>query len=400
MENKIFMARRACGRLVFVTIAVCCLAACAPVISKGLRARASAAPPFAELLRGPEAFVGQSVVLGGYIIEIENLREDSRLVVLQAPTSRGYRPRDRDLSEGRFVAHSRSFLDPEIFSEGRAITVGGRVTGVSEAPLGRAVYRYPMVEIEEIHIWPEASEPLSRPPTYPYGWDPWWPWGNLDGNSEPVSWSPMDPNVAHYTAHMYWGWIPEKCYVGFDPVPGCEPDLTDGNGIVISHAARDCLNSFGLNDSDANLHFDSVGGEDLMNRNDDGQTVPLFLAYDLSIIESDLVKNPSGTNATLFVVGFGEEPAGGDPDDPYEDCRALWNLHPKLLKKIANDRESALDPVFTDVHYYCSHSSVLPTSNFREDQNEGKYFSSASADDLGQMFLSVAGRIKRGRLIE
>ena len=80
-----------------------------------------------------------------------------------------------------------NFLDPEIYSKGRKLTVGGKVVGVRPQPLGNRLYRYPVIEAEELHLWPKKvsyARPYDPYPHcwhfpwhyYPYSPYPWWAW--------------------------------------------------------------------------------------------------------------------------------------------------------------------------------------------------------------------------------
>src|SRR5262245_357636 len=58
---------------------------CTHVISDTLRQQAQPPVPFAELRVNPEAFRGRTVIAGGEIIETVNLRDSTRIEVLQRP---------------------------------------------------------------------------------------------------------------------------------------------------------------------------------------------------------------------------------------------------------------------------------------------------------------------------
>jgi outer membrane lipoprotein len=159
------------------------LSACAPAISQKLRDEAGVAVPFPDLLSRPDTYQGRIVILGGYILETQNEPHGSDLIVLQTPLGFQDKPKARDLSEGRFVITTDKFLDPEVYARDRRITVGGRVAGVRELSLGGTTYRYPVIEAQELHLWPKEVPP---PPYYPYDpwydpwypWYPWYPWGH------------------------------------------------------------------------------------------------------------------------------------------------------------------------------------------------------------------------------
>lgn len=126
--------------------------------------------PFTELIRNAEALKGKTTVIGGYVVEVANLADQSVVIAVQAPLGSAQEPKTKDLSQGRLVITSREFIDPEVYQKDRKITVAGKVLGSSETEQGK--YRYPYLRVESIHIhlWP-VETPVVHDPY----WDPWWP---------------------------------------------------------------------------------------------------------------------------------------------------------------------------------------------------------------------------------
>ena len=143
---------------------------CAHAISESLRAQAEPMIPFAQLRANPEAYKDRTVVLGGEIQNTDNLRDGTRLEVLQKPLDRFEAPQVSDDTGGRFMALCRDYLDPAVYAKGRRVTVAGRVLGSFTGKVGEVDYVYPLISCEETHLWPRAV-------AMPYGYyDPWyWP---------------------------------------------------------------------------------------------------------------------------------------------------------------------------------------------------------------------------------
>jgi len=159
--------------LLFLTLMI--LGGCASTPSGEFQKQVGPPIPFKELLQKGEAYRGRKVILGGHILETENEPQATLITLLQAPLDSRNQPRARDLSEGRFLVRVQEFMDPEIYSKGRKLTVGGMVSGVLEQPLGNRVYPYPVIEAVEFHLWPkERRYPRSYEPTYPHWW--YYPW--------------------------------------------------------------------------------------------------------------------------------------------------------------------------------------------------------------------------------
>ena len=150
------------------------LASCAPVISKQIRDQVKPDLTLREVLKDPEHYKGQMVILSGVIIETKNTKEGTLLTVLQRPAGFRGKPKDVDESEGRFLALDIRYLDVNVFAKGRVVTVGGEVQGKRVLPLDEIEYAYPLIYVKEIYLWP-VVEKRYYSPYYPY--DHWW-WRN------------------------------------------------------------------------------------------------------------------------------------------------------------------------------------------------------------------------------
>lgn len=148
-----------------------CLAGCG-VMSSQIMDEAEPALPFTRLAARAHAYEGRVVILGGYVLEARNLGQATLLVVLQAPLDSSQEPVSADRSEGRFMVHHDRFLDPEVFTKGRKVTVGGVVKGVTDEMIGDRPYRYLTLASREIFLWEkEDYQPFANPRhsgPYPY----------------------------------------------------------------------------------------------------------------------------------------------------------------------------------------------------------------------------------------
>jgi outer membrane lipoprotein len=138
------------------------LPGCAPVISREVLREVDKDVSFEQLLKNPEAYRGRTLLLGGNIIEAQNLTDKTLIFVLQRSLGFRGRPAEGDVSKGRFIISVPGFLDPAIYRHGRKITIAGRVMGKEVRPLGEIEYTYPVIEKKELYLWPEES-PSSEP---------------------------------------------------------------------------------------------------------------------------------------------------------------------------------------------------------------------------------------------
>ena len=148
------------------------------VISRPVRNESTSPVQFKTLLLEVDQHIGDTVIIGGYILETKNSVEASTLLILQAPLGYRQEPTTKDQSEGRFIVVHKGFLEPEIYSKDRKITVAGVVVGSVKIKIDGFSYPYLKVRSREIFLWPEPQRP-----SYGNYYDPWnclnvdcWPW--------------------------------------------------------------------------------------------------------------------------------------------------------------------------------------------------------------------------------
>jgi len=153
-------------RLWLAWLALAAVAGCAHPIAREIRARAANLVP-EDVRQDPSAHVGATVVWGGVILETVPRTGGADVYVLQTPLDWLGMPVAVEYSRGRFIARSGEFLDPAIFRQGRRFTVGGEIAGAEPHPLGETQYDYPVVRIEDYHLWPVPGPP---PGIHDWGW--------------------------------------------------------------------------------------------------------------------------------------------------------------------------------------------------------------------------------------
>lgn len=149
------------------------LPACA-VISKEVRQQAIDVS-FSDIKGNIEKYKGSVVLWGGTIVKAEITNQGSMLEVVQKPVNRAGEITDPDVSEGRFLALYKGYLDPAIYRKQRDVTIAGRLIGSEERTIDEASIIYPIVDVIEIYLWKEPT--YFREPFYYY--PPYWyyPWG-------------------------------------------------------------------------------------------------------------------------------------------------------------------------------------------------------------------------------
>jgi outer membrane lipoprotein len=140
--------------------------------------------PFGEMVQQSEKFIGRTVILGGYVVSVENQKSGTKIEVVQAPLGVGQQPKAKDLSKGRLIVEHEGFLDPEIYTKDRVITVGGIMSGSSKTDQSQLPYPYIRIRAQKLHLWrvvkTQPVDPFWYHDCYPYHHSLWWrhrhPW--------------------------------------------------------------------------------------------------------------------------------------------------------------------------------------------------------------------------------
>jgi len=98
---------------------------------------------------------GRTVRWGGTIAAIEPLPDRTCFQIVGRELSKRGRPLVEDESSGRFLACRKGFYDPEVFSEGRSVTIVGSVEGSEQRLIGEYSYAHPRVAADVVFLWPD-----------------------------------------------------------------------------------------------------------------------------------------------------------------------------------------------------------------------------------------------------
>lgn len=102
--------------------------------------------------------VGANVRWGGAVVETRPEADRTCIEILARELGRSARPIESDQAFGRFIACRDEFVDPEIFVNGREVTVAGEITGFRNGKVGDFEYVYPVVSADAVFLWPEREE--------------------------------------------------------------------------------------------------------------------------------------------------------------------------------------------------------------------------------------------------
>jgi outer membrane lipoprotein len=131
---------------------------------------------------------------GGEIIKVEPKVDATCFEVVARGLYSDARPNRRDSNDGRFIACSKGFYDPAIYTKGRDLTVVGKLAGTEQHKVGDYDYTYAHVDADQVYLWPKRQYAVGYSPYYydPFWGPPGW-WGGW--------WAP--PIVVVHGGHMH-----------------------------------------------------------------------------------------------------------------------------------------------------------------------------------------------------
>ena len=122
-----------------------------------------------------EGDIGTQVRWGGIILAARPEQDRTCFEILSRELGSSMRPRNADLTQGRFIACNRGFHDPEVFTKGREVTVIGQLQQIDLRKVGEYDYRYPVLAADFITMWPERPDVIIYDYYDPF-YNPWY-WG-------------------------------------------------------------------------------------------------------------------------------------------------------------------------------------------------------------------------------
>jgi len=93
------------------------------------------------------------VRLGGVIASITNLKDKTRIEVVNLPIDSVGKPSLKSEPQGRFVGYVNEFLDPITYGEGRLITLVGDTAQPETGKVGDYQHQYPVMNVNGYHLW-------------------------------------------------------------------------------------------------------------------------------------------------------------------------------------------------------------------------------------------------------
>ncbi len=149
------------------------ISACQSNIPESIKQPIEDSPTLHQVLQQPQNHLQQQVRWGGIITENNNQQSSSQLIIVGYPLNSSGRPDIHKITQGRFIAEVSGFLEPEVYKKPREITVTGTLSTMMTRSIGQYPYDYPVIKVEQYHLWPIKTEPVYRDPP-PFWYDPWY----------------------------------------------------------------------------------------------------------------------------------------------------------------------------------------------------------------------------------
>ncbi len=115
-----------------------------------------------HVIGGLETARGKTVLWGGIILDTRNLADATQIEVLAYPLDHNDVPLPDNRPLGRFLISHEGFLEPASYAQGRKLTVLGKVDDLQQGKVGESVYHYPVIQAEQLQLWPEQSGNKTR----------------------------------------------------------------------------------------------------------------------------------------------------------------------------------------------------------------------------------------------
>lgn len=117
---------------------------------------------YPPMVTAEHPYTGRRVVWGGMIIKTEPMKAMTQVEVIAFPLNEYGEPDRQAASLGRFLLHHRGFLEPAEFASGRWVSAVGVISQSQLGKVGEANYHFPVMQAEQIHLWPESGRSDSN----------------------------------------------------------------------------------------------------------------------------------------------------------------------------------------------------------------------------------------------
>jgi outer membrane lipoprotein len=131
----------------------CVVAFGCSAIPSSIEKKALPEMPFPVLIQRADQYIGRTVILGGYLLEVQNLEDESRMLAIQVPLDADKKPKTRDLSRGLIKIKYNRNIDSGKYTKNSKITAAGVLLGSSATETLPSPYPYVEIKLTYIRHW-------------------------------------------------------------------------------------------------------------------------------------------------------------------------------------------------------------------------------------------------------
>ncbi len=111
----------------------------------------------ARVIAQPVPHLDKIVLWGGLILNTHNREASTQIEILAYPLNSSQRPSLDQAPQGRFIVEHQGYLEPVTYAQGRQLSVLGKVSTTRPGKVGDSDYLYPVIDAEQLKLWPESS---------------------------------------------------------------------------------------------------------------------------------------------------------------------------------------------------------------------------------------------------
>lgn len=161
MRNHVIQSLREILHGLPALLALLAVAACAPPpIYKPDTSVVTTTP--AQTAAAPDRYRNGEVIWGGSVVAVRNASDHSEIELLGLPLDTSQRPQPDQPATGRFIVLMPGYVESLDYPSGALLTVRGRIEGARAGKVGEADYTYPLVRVEQSHLWTPEELRKSR----------------------------------------------------------------------------------------------------------------------------------------------------------------------------------------------------------------------------------------------
>jgi len=114
------------------------------------------------MVTAKQPYTGVRVAWGGMIVRTQPLSQVTQIEVLAYPIGNFGEPDEQATTVGRFLILHKGFLEPTDYAPGRWVSAVGTVGPSQTGKVGEANYQFPVLNPEQLHLWPASSSSNSQ----------------------------------------------------------------------------------------------------------------------------------------------------------------------------------------------------------------------------------------------